>query len=55
MKFTCMKIRSMRAGLFRAGVRMDGQTDKQDEFNSRVPQFCETRLKRAVLIILLLD
>jgi len=27
-------------------IRTDGETDRRDEANSLVPQFCENRLKR---------
>jgi hypothetical protein len=33
----CMKVHPVRAWLF----HVDGRTDKQDEADSRFPQFCE--------------
>jgi hypothetical protein len=41
-----MKIRSVGAELFYA----DGQTDRQDEANSRFSQFCESALKQNSLL-----
>jgi len=37
-----MKIRPVGAKFFHE----DGQTDRHDEANSRVSQFCETRLEK---------
>ena len=36
-----MKIRQARAELFHAGGQTDKQTDRYDEGNSRISQFCE--------------